>query len=360
MKNINETLSLKRYDFSADKSLRPHSAADEYLLDYVLNLKTKPGSLAIYNDRFGFLTCYLSAYTPTVIATHKSQEIAIELNLKANKLPKTTFQYPLTQEPKKEVFAIMKAPKSLELFQLFLEHIKQQSTDDATVVISFMTRHFSPKLIRIASQYFEVANQSKALKKARLLILSKKRKTSLVSLLNTLEYKGQFYKQYWGVFSAKHIDYATQYFLQHLELKTEDKDILDLASGNGVIAKTIHLQKPLADVHLLDDSYLAVESAKLNINGKNIHHHYANDLSIFEENTFDLIVTNPPFHFEYEVNIQIAIRLFKSCFQCLKTNGNLQVVANKHLNYITHLQPIFSSVVVLAENEKFSIYKCNK
>ncbi|MBL4708340.1 MAG: methyltransferase, partial [Flavobacteriales bacterium] len=47
------------------------------------------------------------------------------------------------------------------------------------------------------------------------------------------------YKQYWGVFSAKHIDYATQYFLEHIKLNPTDNSILDLASGNGVIGNEI-------------------------------------------------------------------------------------------------------------------------
>ena len=91
-----------------------------------------------------------------------------------------------------------------------------------------------------------------------------------------------------------------------------------------------------------------------------MHHHLDNDLSIFDENTFDLIVTNPPFHFEYEINIQVPIALFRECFRRLKKGGSLQVVGNTHLNYKTHLQRIFPSVQVVAEDKKFVVYKCVK
>ncbi|MBL4708341.1 MAG: methyltransferase [Flavobacteriales bacterium] len=110
----------------------------------------------------------------------------------------------------------------------------------------------------------------------------------------------------------------------------------------------------------MDDSYLAVESAKLNVQGENIQHHFNNNLSDFEDETFDLIITNPPFHFEYEINIKIPLQLFKECFRCLKLNGNLQIVANKHLNYLTHLKSIFPTVQILAQNDNFVIYKCAK
>ena len=162
------------------------------------------------------------------------------------------------------------------------------------------------------------------------------------------------------MFSAQHIDYATQYFLDHLQLENTDRCILDLASGNGIIGNEIFKLFPDAEIHLMDDSYLAVSSAELNIQGKNIHHHFNNDLSIFDNDTFDVIVTNPPFHFEYEINIQIPLQLFGECFRCLKDGGNLQLVANKHLNYKVHLEPLFSSVQIIAEEKKFIVYKCIK
>jgi len=349
---------IRRHDLSVDRSLRPYSAADEYLLQSFIDLKTKPDHLAIYHDRFGFLTAHLNSFNPTVVLTNKSQEKAILLNAKANKLPLPRFSNPLSAFEEKVEFVIMKVPKSLALFQVFLEQIAQNSTAQVKVVIAFMTRHFSPQLIEIAQKYFEVVEQSRAVKKARLATLTKKKDVAKLDLIDVLSYKNQAYKQYWGVFSAKHIDYATQFFLEHLVLKPSDHCILDLASGNGVIGKEIKGKLPNAGIHLMDDSFLAVESARLNIQGENIHHHFNNDLSIFADGTFDLIVTNPPFHFEYEINIKIPLQLFQECFRCLKAEGSLQVVANKHLNYKVHLKAIFPSVEILAQNDKFVIYKC--
>lgn len=355
---MKEQLDIKRHDLTADRSLRAHSAADEYLLNHLQDLSVDPKSLAIYNDRFGFLCCHLSSFSPTVILTNKSQEKAIRSNLKANSLSLPSFADPLSSFDEEMDFVIMKAPKSLSLYQAFLEQIAHNSTEGVTVVVAFMTRHFTKRLLEISGKYFGSVEQSKAVKKSRLLTLTQKKKVDKLDIVDILEYKDDSYKQYWGVFSSKHIDYATQYFLKHLEVSPRDKFVLDLASGNGVIAKEISRKVPEAEIHLIDDSYLAVESAKLNLQGENIHHHYNNDLAHFEDGMFDLIATNPPFHFEYEVNIQIAIQLFKECHRCLKVGGNLQVVASKHLNYKTHLKPIFSMVKVVAGNDKFIIYKC--
>jgi 23S rRNA (guanine1835-N2)-methyltransferase len=314
MNSLAKNYDIKRYDLSEDKSLRSWSAADEYLLQAFSALENKPDHLAIYNDRFGFLGCHLHSATPTLIITHKSQEKAIDANLKAHNISGPNFLDPLSSFDKKMDLALVKMPKSLGLFQLFLEQITHNSTSEVTVICGFMTRHFSPRILDIAQSYFEVVEQSRAVKKARILTLTTKKKPEKRNMITSLTYKDQEYRQYPGVFSADHIDYATQLLLEHLEIKENDQCVLDLASGNGIIGSEIHKRLPHAELHLMDDDYLAVSSAKLNIQGKNIHHHFNNDLSIFKNDTFDMIVTNPPFHFEYEINTKVAIELFKGCF----------------------------------------------
>jgi 16S rRNA G1207 methylase RsmC len=314
----------------------------------------------LYNDRFGFLACHNHHLNPIVICSHSSQKQAITKNLEANRLALLSTADPITDLEDKLDFVLLKIPKSLSEFRLYLQHISYSSTKDITVICGFMTRHFSPKLLAIGEEYFESVEQSKAVKKARLLILRTKKPPPKLEPIHSIDYRSTTYKQYWGVFSRDHIDYATQYFLEHVELSKTDQCILDLGSGNGVIANEIFKQLPESEIHLMDDSYLAIASSKLNIQGDDIYFHWHNNLSIFEDQQFDLIVSNPPFHFEYEINIQTTINLFKECERCLKEGGSLQLVANKHLNYKTHLKRIFSIVEIVSENEKFVIYKCQK
>ncbi len=110
---------------------------------------------------------------------------------------------------------------------------------------------------------------------------------------------------------------------------------------------------------MVDDSILAVASAELNFNGSKVHHHWDNSLEAFPDESFDLIISNPPFHFEYEVNINITLDLFKQAHRCLRSGGELWVVANKHLNYGKHLKELYSRVES-SSNEKFSVCKAVK
>ena len=348
-----------RYPATSNRSLRPWSAADEHLLQHLDYQEIKPEKLAILSDRFGFLTTILHSHQPFVILNYKSQEKAIHLNLKQNNLTDKMIRFlnPLEKIPSEIETAIIKVPKSLELFQLQLFQLSEALTDNAVVFCSFMTKYFSPQILKIANQFFEKVEQSNAWKKSRVLILQKKKTFQKISIANKIPFQKQTYQQYFGVFSANNIDYATQFFIEHLKPTKENFRVLDLASGNGILARTIQLQIPTNELHLMDDNWLAIESSKLNLKETSFFH-YSDSMEIFKDEYFDLVVSNPPFHFENETNIEVAIKLFEEVARCLKPNGSFQLVASKHLNFKTHLIKLFSSVNILAENKKFVIYDC--
>jgi len=298
--NINKNeYTITRYPKTRNQSLKAWSAADEYLLQTFDSLNLEKTTMAIFNDRFGFLTCHLQQFSPTVILNYKSQEKAIFQNIESNdlKFSELNFISPLENLPEQLDIAILKIPKSLDLFRMQLFQLSKSLNDEAVVLASFMTKYFSKQMLTIANEFFGKVEQSKAWKKSRI------------------------YKQYFGVFSAKNIDYASQFFIEHLKLKTDDQRVLDLASGNGVLSKAIQLQNADCEIHLMDDSFLAIESSKLNLSLENTFFHFSDSMEIFEDDFFDLVISNPPFHFEHETNIEVAIQLFYEVKRCLKNGG---------------------------------------
>ena len=213
-------------------------------------------------------------------------------------------------------------------------------------------------MLEIAGEYFEVVEQSLSKKKARLLILSKPKNVEKKVFINTITQEKGEIKQYFGVFSAKKIDYATQFLIENLEPPEIVETVLDLACGNGILAKEVAKEFPAAEYHLIDDSMLAIESAKLNVRGDNYHFYHNNNLEDLGSNTMDYIVCNPPFHVEYEIDISLPLRLFRAAEKKLKPEGKFQVVANTHLNYKPHLEKIFKMVKVVHDNDKFIVYSC--
>jgi len=352
-----------RYPNTTDRSLKPWSSADELLLDQVLDQNISEKKIITYNDRFGYLNCQLNKSDVLSVISYKSQEKSHKINRQNNGLmfDDSHFVNPLSSIDEKFDMVLMKIPKSVNLFELYLAQIVTCIKDDTIVYCSFMTRHFTKQLLSISNKYFEVVEQSLAKKKARVLILKKKKEVKEKKLINKLSLSASDeLRQYYGVFSAKEIDQATQFFINNLQVEENTKEVLDLAAGNGILGYIIQKQLPNCKIHLIDDFYLAVESAKLNLKGENVCFHYNDTLKEIEENSIDLIVSNPPFHFEYETNIEISLRLFKEVTYCLKQGGKFQLVANRHLNYGPHLERIFNKVIRVVHNEKFEIYNCIK
>lgn len=352
-----EEYHLERYPKTEDKSLRAWSNAELLALDYVKDKNVH--NIHLFNDRFGVFNCVLNTKKITTIWTYASQKKAIQQNLKLNKFSsEVDFKTPLEDIEKVEL-VLMKIPKSLELFEMFLFQIYKASTEKTEVVCCFMTKYFSASYLKIASMYFEDFEQTKAWKKARLLVLKNpKKKIIKKKYINTLEWKGSELKQYYGVFSSGKIDIGTQFLLNTLKIKPEEDKILDVASGNGIIAYELLTQNKSARVTLVDDFNLAVASSKLNINNKQAEFVCNDNLEDLPKNHFNLVVSNPPFHFEYENNIEVALQLFKDVQKCLVPNGRFVLVANKHLNYKTHLAKIFNKVKLVSENMKFEVLEC--
>ena len=353
--------SIERYPSSDNKSLRAWSAADEYLLKYLKENNISYTKPLIYNDRFGFLSTILSKQQPNIIINYKSQEKSLEINLKKHGIDLNTISKTRPLDKLKTPFdlVLIKIPKSLDLFRFQLDQLHESLKEDTLVICAFMTKYFSAQILKIAEDYFELCEQSIAWKKSRLLFLKKKRKVEKKELINSISYsKKKEFKQYYGVFSAKKIDQATLLLIQHLDVRLGHNKILDLACGNGILAHAALANKPNAEIHLLDDSELAIASCKINIDSEKACFHYNDTLDNFENNTFDLIISNPPFHFEHETNIEIALNLFKEVKRCLKKGGSFQLVTSNHLNSKTHLNKLFHKVNIIAQNEKFVVYHC--
>ncbi len=360
--NIKTKNVFERYPKTEHRSLQAWNAADEYILEHFETLNLKRPSIAIYNDRFGFLTCNLHEHSPDVCINYASQKKAICLNLNANQISKETieFVFPLTVDLRKTDIAIVKIPKSMDLFRLQLINIARSLDNRGIVLCGFMTKYFTSQMLSIAGEFFESVEQSKARKKSRILILQGRKPQKDENIVNSISFEDQTFKQYFGVFSAGNIDYASQFFIRNWQVNDDVRKVFDLASGNGFLAKMIRLQNSASEIHLMDDDWLALESSKMNFDEKdeNTFFHFNDSLENFEDDCFDLVVCNPPFHFEFETNIEVAIGLFQQVKRCLSEKGSFQIVANRHLNYKTHLSRMFDKVSAIRKNKKFEILNC--
>lgn len=355
--------SFERYPLTSDPSLMPWNAADLMLLQWWKEHELSPKSSILYNDRFGVLSCCLAHDGLKVAMSYKSQWTALKINMKRYHLPAGILPVRNVLKPleKPVDVGVFKMPKSLELFEIQLAHCHRAAQESTVVAVGFMTKYFAEGMLRVASKYFEEVEQTKAWKKARLMILKKPKAVPQATFTKELESaSGKRFKQYYGVFSSSHIDYGSELLIQHLNPPSEVSAMLDLASGNGVLGYHMQKQCPSAELYLMDDNHLAVESGKLNVQG-NVRHHWDSELESLglPEGHFDWVVTNPPFHFDHENNIEVSLNLFEQVSKYLGPNGVFQLVANRHLNYSAHLKAWFRKVERVAENSKFEVINCH-
>jgi len=351
---------------AADPKLKP---LDELLLNWAYG-EDGPQQLpaaTLLHDEFGVLTTCLRAehrcFVSDNILHHERMHESFRLNHGA------AANLPERQEPNglkvANAINLMRLPKSLDLFEVYLQRVAASATPETQLAVGFMTRHFTPRLLEIASKYAAAVSQSRAYKKARLLMLADfLPQPDSKSLLYEIQYREKTYQQHYGVFSAGHIDYATQFLLDEwqtnlfLQKLTAPANLLDVGCGNGVIGDQLKIQHyPEARLAGTDVSSLAIASARLNL-GPEANLQWRADLQHWPSAYFDLIVTNPPFHDGHRNTIDTSLNLFAQAKEKLRPEGAFVVVANRHLNYATHLRKLFGEVLSVAENKKFVIYRC--
>lgn len=137
-----------------------------------------------------------------------------------------------------------------------------------------------------------------------------------------------------GVFSAAQVDKATRSLLEYLgEPDLSGQSALDLGCGAGILGAWA--AKCGAAATLLDADLLSVRSSlatlrKSGLQGRVLHSDVDGALG---GETYDFIVTNPPFHVGRGVVLDVAAEFLRALRRRLKPRGQAYIVANDFLPY---------------------------
>jgi 16S rRNA (guanine1207-N2)-methyltransferase len=164
-----------------------------------------------------------------------------------------------------------------------------------------------------------------------------------------------------GVFAHGRLDAGTALLLDAMERVGLNGDILDFASGCGVVGITALRMNPGARLTLLDDSALAIEAGKRSLAANRLQaKSIASDGLDELEGRFDWILSNPPFHRGVHDDLDIAADFFQRAGTFLGEKGRILVVFNRHLPYEGWLRNQFNNVNRLASNREFTVIEANK
>lgn len=350
--------------------LRAWDAADEYLLSTLAeNLKPPADArMVIFNDSFGALAVALSPFQPHAVSDSYLSQQATRLNLAGNGLPECSVTLINSLESLEGHFdlVLIKAPKTLALLEDQLIRLRPHLLPSTQVILAGMIKSLPPSIWKVLERLVGPTTTALARKKARLIFATPDLRLAVPASPYPVYYRleGSDYLicNHANVFSRDSLDIGTRFFLQHLPERQDIGDIIDLGCGNGLLGLIAAERNPAATVHFVDESFMAVASARKNFHrvfgeARNATFCAGDGLEDFESASADLILCNPPFHQQNTVGDQIAISLFKQSRKVLRKGGELWVIGNRHLNYHVTLDRLFGKHSVVAANAKFVIFK---
>lgn len=373
------SLQLHRWPLEQpNTSLQAWDAADELLLQHgqtaiseFQNQHNKQPSLLIINDSFGALSCALAAYPQVQINDSYLAEQGTRYNRQRNGVGFDNLQQQTSLQPYPQHadIVLLKLPNNHSYLQYILQQLATVVTTDTVVLASAKAKDINRNVLAIFERAIGQASASLAVKKCRLIhctVNAQQHEVSDFPLRWPLEQTPYTLVNHANVFSREKLDQGARFFLQHLPETPNGDLVIDLGCGNGVLSLALLSQNNDIQLICADESYMAVESARLTI-AENLPERlsqcqfFADDcLSRQSDKTADYILCNPPFHQQHAVTSHIAYQMFQDAKRVLKQGGRLRIVANRHLDYAQMLKRLFGNCRQLAADPKFVILEVIK
>ena len=366
----NRTLTLHRFPQMREESpLQAWDAADEYLLRHLDDAPVN-GPTLIFNDTFGALGCALAGESVYSISDSWLNQQATRQNLALNGLDEGDVQLldSLAALPAAPARVLMKVPKTLALLEQQLRALRAVVTPQTQIIAAGKAKDIHTSTLQLFEKVLGPTTTSLAWKKARL-IYGTFTKPALAEsdVIARWQLDGTDYQigNHANVFARGGLDVGARFFLQHLPSDLEG-EIVDLGCGNGVIGLMALQQNPLAQVHFVDESYMAVASSRMNIEANRpqdlarSEFRVNNSLAGFPSDRLHAVLCNPPFHQQSAVTDHIAWQMLRDARRCLQDGGELRIVGNRHLDNYHKMKKLFGNCTTVASNQKFVVLRSVK
>jgi 16S rRNA (guanine1207-N2)-methyltransferase len=360
---------LKRFPTQNNLPLRAWDAADEYILDYIHENKilNENSKVLILNDGFGALTINLRLNQPTNWSDSFLAHKGCENNFKVNEIAPTWTKLKSTDELTGEYdIIIIKIPKSTRHFKVQLQKINDIIGPKAKVISGGMIKHLPRSTQDMLTKIIGPTNTSLARKKARLFFSDWQEKNVSQSSPTSTYFNSNLNQDllnFSNVFSRDKLDKGTAILLEQFDKLPNKRKVIDLGCGNGILGLRAQQLMPDSRVTFIDESYMAVASAKFNFenifDSKKADFLTGNCLDPFDGNA-DLILCNPPFHQQHAIGDFIAWNMFVQSFDKLESRGELWIVGNRHMNYHAKLQKLFKNCELIVSNKTFVVLRAIK
>ena len=321
----------------------------------------------VLNDGFGALAASLATHARvTSSGDSHLAALALAANLARNGLAADAVTFVPASEATSGPFdlVLVRVPKTLALLEEQLIRLHGQLAPGARVIAAGMLKHLPRAAGDLLERHIGPVQASLAVKKARLLFATPEARPQVASPYPSryrLDAPPLTLVNHANVFCREGLDIGTRAFLPHLPQQLGQARVADLGCGNGVLALACALANPEAQFTLVDESYMAVQSARENwgaaFGERPVAIRAADGLADQPPRSLELILCNPPFHQQQVVGDFLAWRMFQQARTALTEQGELWLVGNRHLGYHVKLKRLFRRVEQIAATPKFVVLR---
>lgn len=391
---------LIRYPPTRDENLRAWDAADELILLHLAEVMENEQIARVFvvNDAFGALAVGVSAALGAaaeggapggelhVVSDSHVASLAMRQNLERNDLPYPTewsvgsdgawepLEAPSTAEgdgqPAGIDIVLIKIPKALALLELELAGLRGAVGSSSIIIGGAMTRDVHSSTVTLFEEGLGPTRTTRARKKARLILTELDPGVAPQApnpSLYQLEIEDAHLVNLPGVFSARRLDNGTRLLVEHLPDIADEARVIDLGCGNGALGIAALLNNPTADLTFIDESRLAITSARLSFEREfadtapgsrpSATFRVADCLDGLPGESADLILCNPPFHQGRAHGDDVAWKMFKGARRVLRPGGQLWVVGNRHLDYTQKLKRAMGNSQLMANDPGYQVVR---
>jgi 16S rRNA (guanine1207-N2)-methyltransferase len=365
------TLKLKRYPFEGERSHQAWDSADEWILK---RFPEHQSPVLITGEAFGVLGTAWSGVEVAASCDSSLSLTALERNRRLN--PQTATGH-LTVIPS-DILAeaegcfskiFIRIPKSIALFEYYIENSIRMADENTEIWIGAMDKRWSRGAKKITERLLQVSEVFPFERHSRWISFKKMNAPAPAAKAQT-EWKLDKYPLLFqsapDVFSSSGLDEGTAAFLKAFpEQRIKDASVIaDLGCGSGIFGISAAYLNPEATILFTDESYLAVRNAESNCKLNNLSGHaeftVTDGLGNTEDESADLILCNPPFHFQNIQSREPAVFLFGEAERVLRPGGCIQIVGNSHLGYHKLLDEYFLHVHEVYRDSKFTVLQAEK